>query len=124
MQPAPEIPDFDLVHRIGKGAFGTVWLGVNRTTGQRRAVKVIPLRPEGGADPAGREIVSLTRLESNLRRTHPDLIAIHHVGKTAEHLFYAMDLADDVSGPDRVDSDLLEVPFAQDTLSSVDADFS
>ncbi|MBN1444219.1 MAG: serine/threonine protein kinase [Planctomycetes bacterium] len=98
MQPAPELPDFDLVHRIGKGAFGTVWLGVNRTTGQRRAVKVIPLKPEGGADPAGREIVSLTRLESNLRRTHPDLIAIHHVGKTAEHLFYAMDLADDVSG--------------------------
>lgn len=92
------IPDFDLVHVIGKGGFGTVWLGVNRTTGRLRAVKVIPLRPEGGADPAGREIVSLTRLESNLRHAHPDLIAIHHVGKTADHLFYVMDLADDVSG--------------------------
>ncbi len=95
---APEIPDFELLHVIGKGGFGTVWLGINRTTGQRRAVKVIPLRAAGGADPAGREIVSLTRLESNLRRTHPDLIAIHHVGRTAENLFYVMDLADDASG--------------------------
>jgi serine/threonine protein kinase len=59
---------------------------------------VIPLRSSGSANPAGREISSLTRLEANSRCWHPNLLQIHHVGKTATHLFYVMDPADDVSG--------------------------
>ena len=84
----PNIPDFDLVRPIGEGGFGRVWLARNRATGHLRAVKVIPLRRAGRTDPAGREITSLTRLEANLRRQHPNLLHIHHVGKTADHLFY------------------------------------
>jgi serine/threonine protein kinase len=94
----PEVPDFALIRPIGEGGFGRVWLAANRTTGHLRAVKVIPLGRSGTLDPAGREITSLARLEANLRRQHPNLLVIHHVGKTADHLFYVMDLADDVSG--------------------------
>ena len=69
-------------------------------------MKVIPLRGIGDTDPAGREICSITRLEANLGRQHPNLLNIHHVGKTAEHLFYVMDLADDADGgPGRDDAD-------------------
>jgi serine/threonine protein kinase len=95
--PKPEIPDFDLLRPIGQGGFGQVWLAQNRTTGHLRAVKLIPLRRSGTLDAAGREIVSLTRLEANLR-PHPNLANIHHVGKTSEHLFYVMDPADDLTG--------------------------
>ena len=56
-----------------------------------RAVTVIRLRSLGTADRAGREITSLTRLERNLRRQHPNLLSIHHLGKTADHFFYVMD---------------------------------
>lgn len=94
----PDVPDFDLIRPIGQGGFGRVWLATNRTTGHLRAVKVIPLRGPGTADPAGREITSLTRLEANVRRHHPNLLNIHHVGRTAKHLFYVMDPADDLSG--------------------------
>ncbi len=94
----PQAPDFDFVRPIGEGGFGQVWLAVNRTTGQPRAVKVIPRAGTNGRDPAGREIASLTRLEANLHCRHPNLLVIHHVGETAEHLFYVMDLADDLSG--------------------------
>jgi len=94
----PEIPDLDLLRPIGRGGFGEVWLAANRTTGHLRAVKLIPLERSGTADPAGREITSLTRLEANLQRQHPNLLTIHHVGKTADHLFYVMDAADDLSG--------------------------
>ena len=94
----PKVSDYDLTRLIGEGGFGQVWLATNRTTGHVRAAKVIPLHRSGGTDPAGREITSITRLEANLRRQHPNLLNIHHVGKTAEHLFYVMDLADDVSG--------------------------
>ncbi len=94
----PQVPDLELIRCIGQGGFGQVWLASNRTTGKLRAVKVIPLRHEGTTDPAGREIISLTRLEENLRTQHPNLLVIHHVGKTAEHLFYVMDPADDDDG--------------------------
>jgi len=96
--PPPEVSDFDLVRLIGEGGFGQVWLARNRATGQLRAVKVIRSDRSAAADPASREITSITRLEANSRRQHPNLLNIHHVGKTADHLFYVMDLADDVSG--------------------------
>ncbi len=105
----PQVSDFDLIRVIGEGGFGRVWLAKSQTTGRLRAVKVIPLHgPAGaaGADPAGREICSITRLEANLGRQHPNLLNIHHVGKTPQHLFYVMDLADDVAGgPGRADAD-------------------
>ena len=96
---------------IGEGGFGQVWLAKSQTTARLRAVKVIPLRGGGpagcaGSDPAGREICSITRLEANLGSRHPNLLNIHHVGKTPEHLFYVMDLADDArGGPGSDDAD-------------------
>ncbi len=95
----PNVPDFDLVRPIGQGGFGQVWLAVNRTTGQPRAVKLIPRARVGSRDPAGREIASLVRLEANRHCRHPNLLTIQHVGETAEHLFYVMDLADDLANP-------------------------
>jgi eukaryotic-like serine/threonine-protein kinase len=97
-QEPPQVPDYDLIRPIGEGGFGRVWLAANQTTGRLRAVKLIPLRRSGTTDAAGREIVSLTRLEANLGHRHQNLLSIHHVGKTADYLFYVMDLADDISG--------------------------
>jgi len=61
-------------------------------------VKLIPLRGTSSTDPAGREILSLTHLEAHVGSQHPSLLSILHVGKTAEHLFYVMEPADDLSG--------------------------
>jgi serine/threonine protein kinase len=102
--PRPEIPDFDLLRLIGQGGFGQVWLGRNQTTGQLRAVKVIPLRQSVGNHAAIREISSLTRLEANTRCRHDNLLTIHHIGKTADHLFYVMSPADDIAGSPASDS--------------------
>ena len=97
-QTPPVLPDFDLIRCVGQGGFGQVWLATNRATGHLRAVKVISLERSGTTDPASREITSITRLEENVRTQHPNLLNIRHVGKTADHLFYVMDPADDVSG--------------------------
>jgi serine/threonine protein kinase len=94
----PQVPDYDLLRPIGEGGFGRVWLAANRTTGRLRAIKLVPLRGRGTTDPAGREIVSLTRLGENVRRHHPHLLDIDHVGQTEEFLFYVMDPADEVAG--------------------------
>jgi hypothetical protein len=95
---SPEVPDHALIRPIGRGGFGQVWLAANRATGHLRAVKLIPLAHPGARTPASRELTSIARLEENLRARHPNLLAIHHVGKTADYLFYVMDAADDESG--------------------------
>jgi len=92
-----EIPDFELIRQIGQGGFGRVWMARNRTTGRLRAIKLIAKSRVGTADPAGREMASITRLEAHLRHHHPNLVTIHHVGQTGKHLFYVMDLADDLN---------------------------
>ncbi len=113
-QLPPQIPDFDLIRPIGEGGFGQVWLAINRATKRLRAVKVISLRISGTRDRAGREINSLVRLEDNVKYKHPNLLTIHHVAKTAEFLYYLMDLADDISGePATADPD-----YRPATLSS------
>jgi serine/threonine protein kinase len=92
------VPDFEFVRPIGKGGFGEVWLAINRTTGQARAIKVISSVASDGDEPAAREVASIVRLETNLRCEHPNLLRIDHVGKSDGHLFLVMDLADDVGG--------------------------
>ena len=37
-------------------------------------------------------------MEANLRRQHPNLVSIHHVGECPGHIFFVMDLADDLAG--------------------------
>ncbi|HLA83769.1 MAG TPA: serine/threonine-protein kinase [Thermoguttaceae bacterium] len=104
----PEVPDFDLLRPIGEGGFGRVWMARNRTTGRLRAVKLIAKSRVGTADPAGREMASITRLEATLRHHHPNLVTIHHVGQTDDHLFYVMDLADDAGGTEPIDPERYE----------------
>lgn len=102
----PEVPGFDLIRPIGKGGFGEVWLAANQTTHQLRAVKVISTTRSGTTDPAGREIASIICLEANLRRHHANLVTVHHVGQCAGHIFFVMDLADDITGkPGSIDPD-------------------
>ena len=97
-QPVPVIPDYELIRPIGEGGFGQVWLAPNRITGHLRAVKMIPLHDSARTGAAGREIMSITRLQANVRSEAANLLHIHHVGKTDTYLFYVMDLADDVTG--------------------------
>lgn len=93
----PQLPDLDLIRTIGTGGFGEVWLATNRTTGRLYAVKLVPLGSQA-TGPAGREAESLTRLEAAGGCRHPHLMEIHHVGRTADCLYYLMDPADDVGG--------------------------
>ncbi len=93
----PDIPDFVLIREIGRGAFGQVWLARNRATGTLRAVKLISRNSAGAVDAAGREVVSVARLESVRHRRHPNLLDIQHVGQTPDYVFLVTDLADNVT---------------------------
>lgn len=111
--PLDAIPDFRLIRLVGRGSFGQVWLARNVTTQGLRAVKIIRLRESGAVDLAGREIVSLSYLEQNVRVQHANVVRIDHVGKTSKYLYYTMKPADDVSGSPGSDDEA----YRPDTLS-------
>lgn len=84
----PAIPDYILRRRLGRGAFGEVWLAENKNTGVYHAVKLIP--PSVAMHMEQEAIRNLERLTS----PHPCRVDIRHVGRTDECFYYVMALAD------------------------------
>jgi serine/threonine protein kinase len=90
----PNIPDYELLHRIGSGSYGDVWLARN-VLGQFRAVKIIYRSRFVDPRPFEREFEGIQRFEP-ISRSHPSQLAILHVGKNdaAGCFYYIMELAD------------------------------
>ena len=87
----PVIPDYEILTRCGRGAFGEVYLVRNRA-GTKMALKVL----ENDAS-ACRELDGLRSLAR--AGEIPGVIRIHHVGEAGNLLYYTMDAADNLAEP-------------------------
>lgn len=87
----PKLPDYELLRRIGTGAFGQVWLAQNRHDQQYYAIKFVQ-------GIARTELASIQHYKARVKE-HPHLVPITYVGESGEFLYYVMPLADDVNGP-------------------------
>jgi len=94
------VPDYDLLKRIGKGAFGEVWLARNKATGILRAAKIVWRNTFEEERPYQREFEGLLRFE-RISQEHPSQLKLLHVGRNdAEgYFYYVMELADGVKNP-------------------------
>ncbi len=95
----PVIPDHDLLHCIGKGSFGEVWLARN-VIGLFRAVKIVYRETFNSAEPYEREFKGIEKFMP-VSLDHPGLLRIVHAGRDddAEYFHYIMEIGDDeVSG--------------------------
>ncbi len=97
VEKVPNIPDHELMRRIGGGAYGEVWLARN-VLGELRAVKVIYRGRFIDPRPFEREFEGIRRFEP-ISRSHPSQQAILHVGKNDEAgcFYYVMELADNAN---------------------------
>src|SRR5436305_11541235 len=89
----PIIPDHELLRVIGRGAYGEIWLA-RTVTGAFRAVKVVYRSTFESERAFLREFEGMSVFEP-ISRGHAGFINILHVGRTAEYLYYSMELADD-----------------------------
>ncbi|MBO5763384.1 MAG: hypothetical protein J6R85_05885 [Lentisphaeria bacterium] len=118
---SPEIPDYRIFGRCGKGGGGTVWAAWDAASNPR-AVKVIPVDPE--VDPerfsAGLRAVSAFAAASQHNRY---LIQIYHIGVGEGFWYYVMDLADNRypgNWEDRYEPDSLALRLRNDEIGNED----
>lgn len=93
----PQIPDHELLRRVGEGAYGEVWLARN-VMGTYRAVKIVYRRSFSDERPYEREFAGIKRFEP-ISRAHASQVDILHVGRNdqAGYFYYVMELADDAN---------------------------
>jgi eukaryotic-like serine/threonine-protein kinase len=91
---------------IGRGAYGEIWLA-RTVTGAFRAVKVVYRSTFESERAFLREFEGMSAFEP-ISRAHAGFINILHVGRTAEYLYYTMELADDHLAGRKIDIETYE----------------
>jgi len=99
VRPPTSVPGYDLEQLLGTGAFGEVWLAVERNTGRRVAIKFYAHR--GGLDWSllSREVEKLTFLFADRH-----VVQLIGVGWDAEPPYYVMEYMEHGSLADRLQS--------------------
>jgi len=85
-RPVPQVPGYDLLHSIGQGGVGEVWLARNRVSLQFCALKLV--------DRASEVELEGIRHYKERAHEHPHLFPIEHVGEVDGRLFCVMPLAE------------------------------
>jgi len=95
LPPMPIVPDYELLKRIGHGAYGDVWLARSQATGALRAAKIVWRHTFEDGRPFQREFDGLQRFE-RISREHPSQLALFHIGRNEAqgYFYYVMELAD------------------------------
>lgn len=95
LHPSPQVPDHQLLGRIGAGAYGEVWLAKN-VMGTFRAIKVVYRDNFSDDRPYEREFTGIKTFEP-VSRSNESLMNILQVGRDDQdkYFYYVMELADD-----------------------------
>jgi serine/threonine protein kinase len=95
----PLVPDYELLRRIGGGAYGDVWLARSTATGALRAAKIVWRHTFDDDRPFQREFDGIQRFE-RISREHASQLALYHIGrnKAEGYFYYVMELGDAVEG--------------------------
>jgi CHASE2 domain-containing sensor protein len=100
---ASQPPPFTLLKRVGKGAYGEVWLARD-IIGTYHAVKVVYRSSFEDSAPFEREFNGIRKF-TPISRSHPGFVQILHVGRNdpAGYIYYIMEVGDDEASGQTID---------------------
>lgn len=109
------IPDHVLLRRIGKGAYGHVWLARDAIE-TYKAVKIVHRATFVDSAPLEREFNGIRRF-APISRSHPGFVQILHVGRheATGSIYYVMEPGDDATTAQKIDPDRY-VPLTLDGM--------
>src|SRR6266446_8434316 len=112
------VPDYELLRRIGKGAYGEVWIARSKATSVLRAAKIVWRHTFDDDRPFQREFEGIQKFE-DISRGHPSQLALFHIGRNeaAGYFYYVLELADDLNAECGVQSAESTLTRPSDTLS-------
>ena len=96
-----QLGPYKLEKVLGRGGMGAVYVGVNRETGEKAAVKVLSAHL---ADDSGFRERFKIEVETLKRLLHPNIVQLYGFGEEDGHLFYVMDLVNGRSLQDELTS--------------------
>jgi len=85
------IDHFRVVHLLGQGGMGEVYLADDTRLGRKVALKVVATRLAGSPDASRRFLVEA---QATARVAHPNIVAIHAVGEHADRPYVALEYVD------------------------------
>jgi len=91
LAPGAVFGRYVLVEKIGRGAMGEVWVGLDPDLDRKVALKL--LRADQSARPVDRKRLD-AEARAMARLAHPNVVTIHDVGQLGEQLFIAMEFVD------------------------------
>lgn len=86
--PWSRVGRYQLLERLGRGAMGEVWVGLDTELGRKVALKQLRPRSAHHKDRLRREAQALARL------SHPNVVTVYGVEKDHGQLFIAMELVE------------------------------
>lgn len=87
----PQIPGYRILHEIGRGGMGTVYLAIHEKLNRRVALKTLP--PLWTASDRSRERFQ-REARAAAKLNHPLIIPIYDIGESGRSLYYTMELVE------------------------------
>ena len=113
--PGQCVGRFELLRRLGQGGFGTVWEALDPHLDRTVALKL----PRRGELTAAEAELFLREARAAAQIRHPNIVAIHEVGREADRIYLVSDLIQGATLAEHLTRQRFTIPDAVELIATL-----